>query len=291
MTPRWLMMLVFLSLASLPALSWADCGWYEDRRSPVKKFWCDALGNRPVCDPIVSPDLIKWATVEGGAAGSWERCGTLAPVPLQDAQEVGTVGGFTHLPETRPFMIWPEFDTLGAAAPRLEHYGDSGAIVRRCVFGSAPTEPCEPETVHIPVDRTFRLTYEGVSPPSELEAGTLVNTNGVVTGTGIFARTECQILTNVDATDDNRVFASFNTPITAKQVWCSREATSAPTLAPTFQLVGMMHGAVACGAPTAAATPQAITAGGTVTAYTPVLTSVTNIPNPATATYLLCLAY
>lgn len=103
-------------------------------------------------------------------------------------------------------------------------------------------------------------------------------------------KSACMVRQNIVAADDNRLFGSVDKDITVKSAWCHYEG-SAPTTAATFSLVGMTHTAPTCAGPTAQATKQTVTAGGSVTARTPIRWSVTNTPNPTTDTYELCLGY
>jgi hypothetical protein len=184
MPHRLLLILAWLLL--LPALSEAVGGYLLDRKSGAFKTWVGEEGF-PEC---ADGDVILWATAEGGTTGEWEICGAVTgeSPSLQQSHAIGAVGGWTDLLEARPLTIWPEHDTLGPSAPRIRYYGESGNIIRECFFGDPADEPCQPETTHIPIGTSYRITYTGDSPATELEAGTLENVDGVLTGTGVFAQ-------------------------------------------------------------------------------------------------------
>jgi hypothetical protein len=102
--------------------------------------------------------------------------------------------------------------------------------------------------------------------------------------------TACKTMKNVAAANDNLLFASPGKAITLLTVWCHYEG-SAPVDPADFAIVGATHTTPVCAGPAAAATAQAITANGDVTARTPIRSSVTNTPDPDTDTYLLCVGY
>lgn len=105
------------------------------------------------------------------------------------------------------------------------------------------------------------------------------------------ARSACVVIPQTAAANDNQLVGSMQIATTVTSVWCHYQG-SAPTTAAQFTLGGMTHTAPTCAAPTAAATPQTVTAGGNVAAFVPIRYSVTNTPNPdATDTYELCFGY
>jgi hypothetical protein len=189
------LLLILTFLLGFPMVVWAASGYLLDRKSMMPKVW---IGEEelPEC---TDGDIILWATSEGGTTGEWQICGAVTgeTPSLQQSHAIGDVGGWTDLLESRPLTIWPEHDTLGVSAPRIRYYGESGHIIRECTYGDPADEPCQPETTHIPIGTSYRITYTGDSPPTELEAGTLQNIDGVLTTTGVFSGFGASTLTVV----------------------------------------------------------------------------------------------
>ena len=107
--------------------------------------------------------------------------------------------------------------------------------------------------------------------------------------------TKCFVLAAVDANDDNEFITSFDSNTTALNIWCNYQG-SAPSTAAAFAIdvagtTMTLSATPTCAGPTSAATAVTCNSNCTMTAKTPVRFSVTNTPNPATDTYILCISY
>jgi hypothetical protein len=121
--------------------------------------------------------------------------------------------------------------------------------------------------------------------------------DGTCTGPSCAAQTACQVIPAVTSADDNMLFMALNRAVTITSVWCNYNG-SAPSTAATFTLEDGSGNAMTitdtnpvCAGPGTAATPKAVTAANSLTAREVLRFDVTNTPNPATDTYMLCVSF
>jgi hypothetical protein len=258
-----------------------------------------------VMDGVTADDC----TTGGAAAGSafLVRCGwnpatqaweaaAASQTSLQSAYTVGTIGGWDHVVDPRPLTLAPERRTLGLEAAHREEKGVGGMIVRTCRWGPNLAFDCDPDGVYLPLGGQLLWEFDdGAGTAADL--GTLTNSAGVITGTGIFAMQRCVTIESVATGNVNRLLG-FEWPhqVTITGVGCRFEATA--TTPAQFSLedgsdnaMTITGGTPTCVAANAAMTYAPITAGGTLSANEPLRFNVTNTPNPSAARYQFCVRW
>ena len=116
------------------------------------------------------------------------------------------------------------------------------------------------------------------------------------TTTGVSASgTACVVVESLAAADDNMLFLSAKQAMTIKSVWCNYQGSAPSTVAIPHLEDGdgnsMTHTDPVCAAPGTEATAQSITAAGSLVAREILRFDVTNTPDPATDTYMICVSY
>lgn len=248
---------------------------------------CDAdLSSATPCatsDAVLGEGLsCRW----NGDTSAWEPSDR---VTLQRACETGDVCGWDNLTSSNPLVTAP----AGLDAVRERVYNESGEFIRECVFGADPGTPCAPTPIVINPGNSFCVQAVMDDPATILNLECYENVDTLGVGTSVVktpAPFACSVFTDVDATDDTMLLIPIPHNVTVASVYCHYQG-SAPATPAEFALVGMTHTAPTCAGPTAAATPQLVTASGNVAAFVPIRVSVGNTPNPATDTYEVCLTY
>lgn len=150
-----------------------------------------------------------------------------------------------------------------------------------------------------PTSPDYTLTLLG---GSNVTIGTPVLTGSdlvevTLTATDSATKQACTVLESAAAADDNMLFASFVNAVTITSVWCNY-AGAAPVTAATFTIEDGAGNAMTitgtnptCGGPGSAATAAAVTAANTLLAREVLRFDITNTPDPATDTYMLCVGY
>ena len=169
----------------------------------------------------------------------------------------------------------------------LTFRSSGGATFKQWFAGEVFMQQCR-DGDEVACDFSTQLAAGKVWELRDSALGTLLQVTeaGVIRGSAIPV-TACTSFDQVTFSDDNKLFASFDFAVTITEIWCNYEGT-APTTVAQFTLGIGTHTVPVCAAPTAAGTKQAVT-GGTLATRVPLRVSVSNTPNPATDSYLVCV--
>ncbi|RJQ37446.1 MAG: hypothetical protein C4555_06330 [Dehalococcoidia bacterium] len=223
-------------------------------------------------------DTLKLST--GGNAYTPLAGGSISPTSPTDINTAWNTSSDGKLHGPTPNKAFGLTDPLLASREVAYRWNPS--------IGFEVVKPVGPSVTVLDTNSPWRITDgSGTALFNLTSAGTL---------TGIATQgSACAVIDNVAAADDNMLFLSAHQAMTIKTVWCNYQGL-APTTGAVFALEdgagnAMTHTSPTCAAPGSVATAQNVTAGGSLTAREVLRFDVTNTPNPATDTYMLCVSY
>ena len=147
--------------------------------------------------------------------------------------------------------------------------------------------------------QTISIGEVTFDPIEETELDTISELNTQITDSTILTKnekfTDCLVVENLAAADDNMLFGSFMNAVTITDIWCNYNGAAPTTVAQVSLEDGagnpMTHTTPVCAAPATVATAQSVTAANTLTAREVLRFDVDNAVSPETDAYMICVGY
>ncbi|MEQ9618991.1 MAG: hypothetical protein RIG61_07425 [Deltaproteobacteria bacterium] len=147
--------------------------------------------------------------------------------------------------------------------------------------------------------QTISTAEVDFDPIEETELDTISELNTQITDANILTKnekfTDCIVIENLAAADDDMLFGSFVSAVTITDIWCNYNGLAPTTVAQVSLEDGagnaMTHTTPTCSGPGTVATAQSVTAANTLTAREVLRFDVDNAVSPETDTYMICVGY